>query len=147
MSDDDLTQLAHSMVPILGQMGIEVVEVAPGRAVAALPTGPNANHFGALYAGSLFSVAEMLGGLVAMSTFGHLEGAVPIVAKFDIEFLRPARTDVHASTQLSTEEVERVGAEFAESGRASFELATDVTDAEGTVVARTRGSYQLRRLG
>lgn len=144
---DDVTRLVHSLVPILGQMGIEVVEADHGRATASLPAAPNANHFGAVYAGSLFSVAEMLGGVLAMSTFGHLEGAVPLVTKLDIEFLRPALTAVRASTTLSADEIERVGAEFAESGRARFELSTDVADAEGTVVATTRGVYQLRRLG
>ena len=49
-------------VPILAAMGIRVVEVVPGRAVAELPPEPNVNHFGVTYAGSLFSVARCWAG-------------------------------------------------------------------------------------
>ena len=36
-------------------------------------------------------------------------------------------------------------AEYAERGKSDFELVAEVTDEAGTVVARTRGLYQLRR--
>jgi acyl-coenzyme A thioesterase PaaI-like protein len=59
---------AVGSVPILEAMGIRVVEVRPGFAAAELPPEPNVNHFGVTYAGSLFSVAEMLGGLLALAS-------------------------------------------------------------------------------
>lgn len=62
-----------SSVPILDAMGVRVLEAVRGGAVAELPAEPNRNHVGVAYAGSLYSVAEMLGGVLAMATF-DLEG-------------------------------------------------------------------------
>ena len=139
----ELTAGVHALVPILGAMGLEVVESRPGVAAAKLPAGPNVNHFGVSYAGSLFSVAEMLGGLMGGSSFDVL-GAVPIVKRLEIDFTRPATTDVVARTTLGEDEIARVQAEASGNGKADFELTTEVVDENGTIVARTHGFYQLR---
>jgi thioesterase domain-containing protein len=139
----ELTAGVHALVPILGAMGLEVVQSEPGVAAARLPAGPNVNHFGVSYAGSLFSVAEMLGGLLGSSSF-DVPGAIPLVKRLEIDFTRPATTDVVARTTLATEEIARVQAEASEHGKSDFELLAEVTDESGTVVARTHGFYQLR---
>ncbi len=139
---------AVASVPILEAMGIRLVEVAPGRAVAELPPEPNINHFGVTYAGSLFSVAEMLGGVLSLVTFdleGELAGFVPIVKESTIRFRRPALGVVRAAAELSDEEVRRVRHDALESGKGEFLLETSLTDAQGEVVATTVGTYQLRR--
>lgn len=139
---------AVASVPILEAMGIRVVEVAPGRAVAELPPEPNVNHFGVTYAGSLFSVAEMLGGLLSLATFdleGELAGFVPVVKESTIRFRRPALGVVRASAEMADVEVARVRREALESGKGEFVLEATLTDAQGEVVATTVGTYQLRR--
>jgi thioesterase domain-containing protein len=147
-TETDLTTLTawvHESVPILGRMGIEVLEARPGRAAAKLPLEPNGNHFGVLYAGSLFSAAEMLGGLIAMTSF-PLEGFVPLVKSLDIHFRRPGLGDVKASTELTLTEVERVKAEAMAHGKAEYVLEATVVDAAGETVVTTTGVYQLRKL-
>jgi thioesterase domain-containing protein len=141
---DELTAGVQALVPILGQMGITIIDASHGRAAAVLPAGPNGNHFGTTYAGSLFSVAEMLGGVIGFNTFA-LAGFVPLVKSLDISFLRPATTDVTATTSLSEEEIARIEAEALATGRAQFVLEAVVTDAAGEVVATTSGVYQLRK--
>lgn len=133
-------------VPILGKMGVRVLEAQRGRAVAELPPEPNVNHFGVAYAGSLFSLAECLGGVLALTTFDVSSGLVPIVKDVHIEFHRPAMGTIRAEAGLSDEEITRVAAEAESSGRSEFTLTARLSDAEGTVVASTRGTYQLRRL-
>ncbi len=79
---EELTREQHAVIPILAAMGTRVVEAGDGRGVVELPAGPNVNHFGALYAGSLFTAAEVLGGLIPGTTFdleGELAGFVPLV--------------------------------------------------------------------
>ncbi|MCX6395287.1 MAG: YiiD C-terminal domain-containing protein [Propionibacteriales bacterium] len=141
----EATAGVHAVVPILGAMGLEVVEAAPGRAAARIPSGPNVNHFGVAYAGSLFSVAEMLGGIIG--GFFDVPGAVPLVKRMEIDFTRPATTAATARTTLSEDEQARVQAEATANGKSNFELLTEVTGEDGTVVARTHGFYQLRVLG
>lgn len=137
-------------VPILAAMGIRLVEVGPGRAVAELPQEPNVNHFGVTYAGSLFSVAEMLGGVLALATFdleGELAGFVPLVKESTIRFRRPALGVVRAEASLSDEEVVRVREDALATGKGEFLLEATLTDEQGEVVASTVGTYQVRRLG
>lgn len=141
---------AVGSVPILEAMGIRVVEARPGFAAAELPPGPNVNHFGVTYAGSLFSVAEMLGGVLSLVTFdleGELAGFVPIVKESTIRFRRPALGVVRAAVALPDHEVARVRREALASGRGEFVLEAVLTDAQGEVVASTTGTYQVRRLG
>lgn len=139
------TAQVHALVPILGKMGLEIVEASPHAAAARIPTEPNVNHFGVTYAGCLFSVAEMLGGIIG--GFFEVPGGVPLVKRLEIDFTRPAMTASTARTTLAPEEFDRVKAETLETGKSNFELLTEVVGEDGTVVARTHGFYQLRVMG
>lgn len=139
---------AVASVPILEAMGIHLVEVRAGFVAAELPPEPNVNHFGVTYAGSLFSVAEMLGGVLSLATFdleGELAGFVPIVKESTIRFRRPALGVVRAAASLADDEVARVVHDALENGKGEFVLEATLTDAQGEVVASTVGTYQLRR--
>ena len=142
---EDVTAHVRAMVPVLATMGLEVVEAERTRVAARIPSEPNSNHVGTTYAGCLFSVAEVLGGVFA-STSLVLEGTVQLVKQLTIDFLRPATTAVTARARLTEETIARVLAETEAHGKADFELETEVSDEHGTLVARTRATYQLRRL-
>lgn len=144
ITPEEVTAHVRQMIPIFRAMEVEIVEAGRTTVAARLPAGPNSNHFGTTYAGCLFSVAEVLGGVYA-STSLVLEGAVPLVKQVTIDFLRPATTAVTARSTLSEETIARVLAETEERGKSDFQLETEVTDEQGTVVARTTGTYQLRR--
>ncbi len=143
VADDALTQMVHASVPILGAMGLRVIEASSTHAVAVLPYDTNRNHVGTTYAGSLYSVGEMLGGLIGLSM--GLEGFAPVVRHMEIDFIAPARSDVRAEASLTPDEVAGITRLALAEGKAGFLLDATITDSEGTVVARTRGDYQLRR--
>ena len=136
------TAQARAMIPILDAMGLDVIELTPNSAAARIPAEPNANHFGAMYAGCLFTVAEVLGGL--MAGFMDVPGGLPLVKRLEIDFTRPAMTAVTARTTLSEDECARIQAEAVANGKSNYELLCEVTDEAGTVVARTHGYYQMR---
>jgi len=145
VSDLDATTAdIRRTIPVLDAMQVEVVELERTSVAARIPAGPNVNHFGTAYAGSLFTVAEVLGGLFPRTSLAT-EGGVPLVKSVTIDFLRPATTAVVARARLGEDEITRILAEYAERGKSDFELTAEVTDEEGVVVARTRGTYQLRR--
>lgn len=60
-----------STIPTAHQMGVRVVEARRGYAAVTVPAEGNGNHFGVVYAGVQFTVAEMLGGVIALSTFDN----------------------------------------------------------------------------
>jgi thioesterase domain-containing protein len=142
---DLATERLTSLIPALAGMGLRVVEVAPGRVATAVPFHGNSNHIGTMYAGALFCVAEVLGGVVANATF-DADRFYPVVRGLDIRFLKPARTAVRAVAVMDEATVERVRAQAEELGKSDYVLEVEVTDEQGTTVARTRGDYQLRRV-
>ena len=135
----------ESTIPIAHKMGVKVVEARPGFAATSVPAEGNGNHFGVIYAGVLFTVAEVLGGIIPLITFDRSK-YFPLVKNLDIQFVVMAKSDVRAEATLDDETIARVEAEAAERGKADFTLEAVVTDADGQTVATTRGLYQLRAL-
>ena len=135
----------ESTIPIAHKMGVKVVEARPGFAATSVPAEGNGNHFGVIYAGVLFTVAEVLGGIIPLITFDRSK-YFPLVKNLDIQFVAMAKSDVRAEATLDDQTIARVEAEAAERGKADFTLEAVVTDADGQTVATTRGLYQLRAL-
>ena len=140
---DALNGSMDTTIPIAHQMGVKIVEASPGRAAATMPMAGNGNHFGTMYAGVLFTVAEILGGIVAVSTFDTTR-YFPLVKKIEIAFVSMAKSDVRAEVTLDEETVRRVSSEAEAKGKSDFIVDAVVTDSDGTVVATTHGLYQLR---
>ena len=136
----------ESTIPIAHKMGLKVVEARPGFAATTVPAEGNGNHFGVIYAGVLFTVAEILGGIIPLITFDTTK-YFPLVKNLDIQFVSMAKSDVRAQASLDDETITRIEAEAAQRGKADFTLEAVVTDADGKTVATTRGLYQLRALG
>lgn len=133
-------------IPTAHHMGVRALEVRPGFAATTVPAEGNGNHFGVIYAGVLFTVAEILGGAIAVATFDN-SAYYPLVKDLRITFRKPAKTDVRAEATLSEQEIERITAEAAANGKSDFVLKAEVTDTNGVVVAETEGLYQLRAHG
>ena len=151
MTDDSqLVELMNgalgSTIPTARNMGVRVVEARRGFAAATVPVEGNGNHFGVIYAGVLFTVAEVLGGIIPLITFDTAK-YFPLVKTLDIQFVAMAKSDVRAEASLDDEAIARIEAEAAERGKADFILEAVVTDADGKTVATTRGLYQLRAIG
>jgi acyl-coenzyme A thioesterase PaaI-like protein len=123
-----------------------VLELKPRRVKLFMPLKGNENHIGMMYAGALFTIAEMPGGAIHLSTF-DVTRYVPVVKHLDIRFRRPALTDVTFEVELSEEEVERINRELEAQGKSDFVLNGEVKDAAGTVVAVTTATYQARKIG
>jgi acyl-coenzyme A thioesterase PaaI-like protein len=133
-------------IPIAHKMGVKVVEARPGFAATSVPAEGNGNHFGVLYAGVLFTVAEVLGGIIPLITFDTAK-YFPLVKSLDIQFVAMAKSDVRAEASLDDEAIARIQAEASERGKSDFILEAVVTDADGKTVATTHGLYQLRAIG
>jgi thioesterase domain-containing protein len=130
-------------VPAMHRLGIRVLEVRPGYAVAAVPLAGNVNHFGSMYAGALFGVAEMLGGALFFPSF-DASRFYPTVKDLQIHYRRPAITDVRAQAELDVATIARMRREVETDGKTEFVLDAVLTATTGDVVATTHGTYQIR---
>ena len=140
-----MNQLLEQTIPRAHQMGVTFVDMRPGHVRAEVPFEGNGNHFGVMYAGVIFTLAEVLGGALHYATF-DVSTHYPLVRGMQIEFLAPGKGRLSASATLPDDEIERIRT-AAVNGKVPFELVAEVTGEDGTLVARTRGDYQIRPYG
>lgn len=143
LADTVNAALQHT-IPVAHRMGVHAVEVGQGYAKTRVPFEGNGNHFGVMYAGVLFTVAEILGGALGLGTFDSAR-FYPLVKDAQITFKRPAGSEVTATAALDEETIAAVAREAEEHGKAEFVYDAELTDAEGTVVATTHNVCQLRK--
>ncbi|MER6973720.1 YiiD C-terminal domain-containing protein [Nocardioides sp. NPDC000445] len=143
---EELTDTLGALVPRMGEMGITITRAVPGHVVAEVGMDGNANHLGTMYAGTLFGVAEVLGGVICVPSF-DLARFYPTVKALTIDFRRPATTAVRAEASLTEEAIARIRDLAEATGKAEFVLDAVIADAGGEVVATTTGTYQLRATG
>ncbi|GAA5126406.1 PaaI family thioesterase [Alloalcanivorax gelatiniphagus] len=132
--------------PFVERCGVRTLDVERGYCRMMMPLEPNLNHVGIMYAGALYTLAELPGGVIYLSSF-DVRSFYPIVKDMRIRFRRPATTDITVEVRLDDSEIERIQTTAAEQGKCDFEWETELKDAHGEVVAISHNLYQLRRIG
>ena len=129
-----------STFPFIERTGLEVLEVGRGSCRVRMPIEGNGNHVGIMYAGALFTLAEMPGGIV-FSGVVDTERFYPIVGEVKIRFTAPVTTDAFVNVSLRDEEIERIINDLETTGKTKYTLELELTDDAGNVVAKTSGDY------
>lgn len=137
---------SENTFPFVSRCGVKVLELERGYCKMLMPFEPNINHVGMMYAGALYTIAELPGGVIYSTSF-DISRFYPIVKDMSIRFRRPAKTDVTVEVRVSEEEIERIQAEADANGKCDFEWDVEIKDASGEVVALTHNVYQLRKIG
>ncbi len=68
-----------------------------------------------------------------------------VVKSLEIEFLKPAMSDVEASTTITRSQQEHLRNSLSETGKAQLKLDIELADADGKVVAKAAGQYHVSR--
>jgi thioesterase domain-containing protein len=140
---ETVRELVEKKIAFVERMGLKVLELMPGSVKLMAPLRGNENHIGSMYAGALFTLAEIPGGALILVTFDPTR-CYPLIKELTIKFLRPAGSDIFTEISISQEEVDRITGEISAKGRAEFVLHGELKDEAGTVVAVSRGLYQIR---
>ena len=138
-----LNRLVGVAVPFARRNHFQVQELRPGHVRARIPLKGNRNHIGTLYAGAMFVVAEIPGGVLVLFEFGA--GFVPILKSLTMTYVKTAKSDVTVEFAISPEEVERIRRAVEAEGKAEFTLEGELRDTEGEIVALSKALYQVRR--
>ncbi|MFZ5724503.1 MAG: PaaI family thioesterase [Pseudomonadota bacterium] len=146
VSNEQLRSMMAKGIPFVANTGLEVEVLEKGYTKIRMPYAPNKNHVGTMYAGALFTLAELPGGAIFVTSF-DTSRFYPIVRDMSIRFRRPVMSDVWVEVKVSDEFVQKVQAEAEANGKADYEWECEIKDAAGTVVAITRNVYQLRKIG
>jgi acyl-coenzyme A thioesterase PaaI-like protein len=141
-----INAMLEQLVPRAHEMGVRFLEMRPGFVLAEVPFEGNGNHFGVIYAGVIFTLAEVLGGALHFATFDATTH-YPLVKRLTIDFHSPGRGRLLASAALAEDEIARIRAAATPDAKVRFVLEAEVVGEDGTLVARTRGGYQIRPFG
>lgn len=131
-------------IDFVKRSGLKAEVLEPGRVCLRMPLQGNQNHIGTLYAGALFTLAEIPGGALFLTSF-DAQRFYPIIKEMNLRFRRPASSDILVEASLSQEEIERIQDEAQREGKAEYLLELQLRDISGEVVAESRGLYQLRK--
>ncbi|MFZ3183602.1 MAG: YiiD C-terminal domain-containing protein [Pseudomonas sp.] len=137
-------QLTEEQIAFVKRSNLKALVLEPGFVRLQMPLAGNQNHLGSMYAGALFTLAEIPGGALFMTSF-DVTRFYPIVKEMNLRFRRPAKGDICVEARLSTEQIEQLQNEAQANGKADYLLELELTDASGEVVALSRGLYQLRK--
>tara|TARA_R110002167_G_scaffold193643_5_gene396230 strand:+ start:4204 stop:4773 length:570 start_codon:yes stop_codon:yes gene_type:complete len=137
-----VTQFVGQAIPFSTRNGFKVIDFRPGYVKAFIPLKMNSNHFNAMYAGALFTVAELPGGIISVFSFD--ERFFPILKDLKMEFIKMAKTDVTVEFEIPISELKRLEGEAFEHGKCDFILEGEIKDIHGEVVAKSFANYQLR---
>jgi uncharacterized protein (TIGR00369 family) len=148
-SQTDITEMMRAGIermPYNAMIGIRILELAGGSARGTLPARTEVgNHVGTMHAGAQFSLIEATSGAAAASAFLDLLGnATPLAQGADLTYRKPARGDVVAQASVAAADIKRVRAELGEHGRARFDVAVQLIDAEGTLATEATVRWFIR---
>jgi len=135
----------RKLIPFYDHIDLTIESAADGVYRCSLPLNDRTkNHLDTVHAAIQFASAEVLGGLVIAFNF---QGSRLFVAvrSVNIEFLRPARSEIVAEVLFPNERVEEVRRQLAAAGEADFEVRAIVRDSSGCDVAVTTGQYVARK--
>lgn len=137
---------AETAFPFIERSGIKVLNLDKGKCHLRMPLEANRNHIGTMYAGALFTLAEFPGGVIYLTMF-DMSKMYPVLKGLDINFYRPATTDIDIKVTLSTAEAEHISATTLTNGKCDFNWQVELTNASGDVVAVADCRYQMRKIG
>ena len=137
-------QFTEDKIAFVKRMNLKAEVLEPGFVRLRVPLAGNENHIGSMYAGALFTLAEIPGGALFLTSFDASK-FYPIVKEMNLRFRRPATGDIVVEARLSAEEIERLQGEAQANGKAEYVLELQLTDGSDEVVALSRGIYQLRK--
>ncbi|MEE3327378.1 MAG: YiiD C-terminal domain-containing protein [Myxococcota bacterium] len=131
--------------PLYDFFGLEVQSVHGGVYRCSVPhRRSNLNHIDTIHAGIQWSAAEVLGGMVMISTLQGLS-FFAVVKRVSIDFKRPARSAIIAEAVFDDAFAERLKSDFETRGEASFSLEVSLRDEDGVEVASAVGDYLARK--
>jgi uncharacterized protein (TIGR00369 family) len=103
----------------------------------------NRNHFGAMHAGILFSLAEVTAGCV-FSMHKALSGRLVIAKNVEIRYLRPAMSAVYAIASLSEEVAREIQTAIEQDVKIDCRVPVTLFNDANEIVAEAVGIFVLR---
>ena len=125
-------QLTEEQIAFVKRSGLKAEVLEPGFIRLRMPLQGNQNHIGSMYAGALFTLAEIPGGALFLTSF-DAQRFYPIIKEMNLRFRRPATGDIQVEARLSAEQIAQLEEQANQQGKAEYLLELQLTDGSGEV--------------
>lgn len=136
-------KLVEESIAFVQRSGLKVEVMARGHVRCRMPLQGNENHIGTMYAGALYTLAEIPGGALFLSSF-DTGRYFPIIREHRIRYTAAVTSDALIELRMNDAEIDRIQQQADTDGKAEFTLHATITDTDGNPVAESEGVYQLR---
>ncbi|WP_299731517.1 DUF4442 domain-containing protein [uncultured Tateyamaria sp.] len=135
-------------IPFANHVGIELLEIADGRATAALDQRTEtSNHIQTQHAGAMFTLGEAASGAALGGALAPVLLTVrPVAAGAQISYVKIAKGRLTATAQSSRPGAELL-AELKEVGKVAFAVDVDIRDEAGDTVVNLRVDWHVKAAG
>lgn len=142
MTPDELTDYLHRAIPLSAAMGVEAVATGAGGTTVGAPHGPNINHQGTVFGGSLSALA-LLAGFAAVLNRLRSEGYDHrvVVQRNHYSYDLPASTAVRARAELDEHRWDRLRQALDRRNIGRITVDVTVTEEGGRQVGRLAGVF------
>ena len=114
-------QLSEEQIAFVKRSNLKAEVLEPGLVRLKMPLAGNQNHIGSMYAGALFTLAEIPGGALFLTSF-DVTRFYPIIKEMNLRFRRPALGDIYVEARLAAQTIERLQTEAEQTGKAEYLL-------------------------
>ena len=146
--NDALHEYLSDAIPLYRAMDARVAAADAGAVVLTAPLAANTNHQSTAFGGSVASLATLAcwGWLWVLLKDAGIDARL-VVARSEIDYLKPLTTDLTARCAAPATDATRVLLDaLARKGRGRIELEAVVEDAAGLACAEYRGWFVATRM-
>ena len=130
----------HEQIPLTGAMGVRVQSFGDDGLVLSAPLGPNHNHLGTAFGGSLAAIATLAGYALLWLELGDRDSHI-VVKGSSVKYLHPVRSEIRAiCPRIDAEILTAFRAKFARTGKAGLSLKVSIIG-EGRVCVEFEGLF------
>lgn len=147
MRKAELLKFLNEEIPLTKSLGLEIVSISPEGARIRAPLGPNHNHMGSAFGGSL-STMMILSGYIWLydALLKHDFEAHVILSKEEAEYLIPVTTDIEVFAKTPTEaQWKKFEDAFTRKGLARIVIHSEIRQGTEGPAAIFKGEFVARR--
>lgn len=145
MDISEIQTLITTKVPMAEFLDLKVELAELGHIKLRLPFSQRAqNHLEIVYAGAIFALAEIAGGMAMLSVFDTSRFTI-LIERLSIDFQRPSRRDLWCHVILEPELIADIQEQVESRGKAKITIPIEVRDSRQRVISRVQGAYYVRR--
>jgi thioesterase domain-containing protein len=144
---NDLLKFLHEQIPLTRSLGLEIVTIDERGARIRAPLGPNHNHLGGAFGGSLATMM-ILSGYIWLydALLKNNHQAHVILFKEESEYLLPVNTDIEVLAITPTDiEWRKFEGSFLRKGTARIVIHSEIRTESGSLSATFKGEFVARK--